>query len=106
MWIKCKDQMPEDMMPVIALYLGRWPGRGNSGITEANAVDGEWEDIPKSVVIIGWMPIPDTKHLPIAECYASLNLNATPSRFLGSIQTGDFPDISECIFEGDYSEIK
>jgi len=69
-------------------------------------VNGEWEDIPESVVIIGWMPIPDTKHLSIAECYASLNLTSAPSRFLGSIQTGDFPDISKCVFEGDYSEIK
>lgn len=106
MWIKCKDKMPEDMMPVIALYLGCWPGRGNSGITEANAVDGEWENLPDNVVIVGWMPIPDTKHLPIAEHHVSLNLSATPSRFLGSIQTGDLPDISECIFEGDHSEIK
>ena len=34
--------MPENMMSVIAIYLGCWSGRGNSGITEANAVNGEW----------------------------------------------------------------
>lgn len=86
---------------VSGMLAGAWKQRNNRD----QHSDGEWEDIPESV-IIGWTPIPDTKHLPIAEHHASLNLSATPSRFLGSIQTGDLPDISECIFEGDHSEIK
>ncbi len=41
MWINCKDSMPEDMEVVIALYLGYWPGRSNSGITDVYAFGGE-----------------------------------------------------------------
>jgi hypothetical protein len=52
------------------LYLGDWPGRGNGGIVDVYAVDGEWFNIPESVDIVGWMPVPDTGYLPIAELYA------------------------------------
>lgn len=106
MWINCIEKMPEDMLPVIALYLGCWPGRGNSGITDIYAADGVWINLPEDVVIVGWMPIPDTKHLPIAEHYTGANIDSKPSRFLGGVETGDIPEIFECIFEGDYSEIK
>ena len=105
MWINCEDNMPEDMEVVIALYLGFWSERGNGGITDAYAVDGVWSNLPENVVIIGWMPMPDTTHLPIAEHYVSSNINFTPNRLLGIAET-DLPETSECIFEGDYSKIK
>lgn len=98
--------MPEDMVVVIALYLGCWPGRGNSGVTDMYAADGIWVNLPEAVVIVGWMLIPDTKHLPIAEHYTGSNIAPTTRRFLGDIETGDNPEIFECIFERDYSEIK
>ena len=97
--------MPEDMEVVIALYLGHWPGRGNSGIADVYAADGEWFNIPEGVAIVGWMPVPDTGHLPIAEHYAGSNVESASDNLLGSIET-DVPSIFECIFEGDYSEIK
>lgn len=90
------------MEVVIALYLGHWPGRSNSGITDIYAVDGEWFNIPEDVAIVGWMPVPDTEHLPIADYYA--RPKGESSKWLGSIETND-PSIFECIFEGDYSEI-
>jgi hypothetical protein len=43
----CKEKMPEDMEVVIAMYLGRWPGRGNSGIADVYAVDGKWFNLPE-----------------------------------------------------------
>ena len=63
-WINCKEQMPADMEVVIALYLGHWLGRGNSGITDAYAVDGQWVNIPEGITIAGWMPVPDKGELP------------------------------------------
>lgn len=60
---------------------------------------------PEGVVIVGWMPVPDTGHLPIAEHYAGFSVASKPSNLLGSIET-EVPSIFECIFEGDYSEIK
>ncbi|MCG8381740.1 MAG: DUF551 domain-containing protein [Gammaproteobacteria bacterium] len=107
MWINCKEQMPEDMEVVIALYLGHWPGRGNSGIADVYAVDGKWFNLPGGVAVVGWMPVPATGHLPISEHYADSTV-ASASRsgsLLGSIETA-VPSIFECIFEGDYSEIK
>lgn len=62
-----------------------------------------WFNIPEGVAIVGWMPIPDTQHLPIAEHYAGSN--AELGNLFGNIET-DVPSIFECIFEGDYSEIK
>ena len=103
MWINCKERMPTDMEVVIALYLGHWPSRGNSGIADIYAVDGEWFNLPEGVAIIGWMPVPNTDHLPIAEHYTKLNIE--PGKPLGSIETGT-PSIFETIFEGDYSEIE
>lgn len=105
MWINCKEEMPEDMEVVIALYLGHWPGRSNSGIADVYAADGEWFNIPEGVAIVGWMPVPDTGHLPIAEHYAGSTVASRLGNLLGSIET-EVPSIFECIFEGDYSEIK
>jgi hypothetical protein len=105
MWINCKDKMPEDMAVVIALYLGCWPGRGNSGITDIYAFDGEWFNLPEGVLIVGWMPIPDTAHLPIAEHYKGLKIDLALGNFLGCVET-DAPEIFEGVFEGDSSKIK
>ncbi|WBU42679.1 MULTISPECIES: DUF551 domain-containing protein [Marinobacter] len=63
-WINPKDQMPEDREIVIALYLGCWSGRGNSGITDAYAVDRQWGNIPEGVTVVGWMPLPNKDALP------------------------------------------
>jgi hypothetical protein len=104
MWIGCKERMPEDMEVVIALYLGHWPGRGNSGIADVYASDGEWFNIPEGVAIVGWMPVPDTGHLLIAKHSARSNVESTSANLLGSIET-DVPSIFEGIFEGDYSDI-
>ncbi len=105
MWINYKDKMPEDMAVVIALYLGCWPGRGNSGITDIYAFDGEWFNLPEGVLIVGWMPIPDTAHLPIAEHYKGLKIDLALGNFLGCVET-DAPEIFEGVFEGDSSKIK
>lgn len=94
--------MPEDMEVVIALYLGHWPHRGNSGITDPYAVNGEWHSIPESVHVVGWLPLPDTAHLPIAEHYDRSDRRSYVR--LGDVETQD-PSIVECIFAGDYSEI-
>lgn len=91
------------MEVVIALYLGHWPGRGNSGVTDIYAVDDNWFNIPEGVAIVGWMPVPDTGHLPIAEHDAGQN--AELGNLLGSIET-DVPSIRECIYEGDHSDPK
>ncbi len=104
MWINCKEKMPEDMEVVIALYMGHWPDRGNSGITDAYALDGKWFNLPEGVAIVGWMPVPNTGHLPIAEHYAGSIVASRSGNLLGSIET-DVPSILECIFEGDYSDI-
>lgn len=105
MWINCKDKTPENMAVVIALYLGCWPRRGNSGITDIYAFGGEWSNLPEGVLIAGWMPIPDTAHLPIAEHYKSSKISSAPRNFLGCVET-DSPEIFEGIFEGDFSKIK
>lgn len=63
-WINPKDQMPEDREVVIALYLGYWSGRGNSGITDAYAVGRQWFNIPEGVTVAGWLPVPDKGELP------------------------------------------
>ena len=106
MWINCNEKMPEDMVVVIALYSGYWPERGNGGVTDIYTADGVWINVPDTVAIIGWMPMPDTKLLPITgHCTGSNSAPAT-RRFLGCIETDSLPEISECIFEGDYSEIK
>lgn len=102
MWVNCSDKMPRDMEVVIALYLGHWPGRGNSGVIDIHTVDGKWFNIPEDVHIVGWMPSPDTAHLPIAE-YCT-NRSNEPIKLLGYTETCD-PAIYECVFEGDYSEI-
>lgn len=94
--------MPVDMEAVIALYLGRWPGRGNSGVIDVYAVDGRWFNIPEGVHVVGWMPLPDTGHLPIAEHY--IDQSSEPKKLLGCIESCD-PVIYECIFEGDTSEV-
>jgi hypothetical protein len=105
MWINCKDKMPEDMAVVIALYLGCWPGRGNSGITDMYAFDGKWFNLPEGVVIVGWMPMPDTANLSIAEHYKISKISSAPGNFLGCVET-DAPEIFEGIFEGNFSKIK
>ncbi len=104
MWINSEEKIPEDMEVVIALYLGHWPGRGNSGIADIYAIDGNWFNIPEGVAIVGWMPIPDTQHLPIAEHYTGLTVESRSGNLLGNIET-DVPSIFECIFDGDHSEI-
>ncbi len=63
-WINPAEQMPADREVVIALYLGAWPGRGNSGITDAYAVERQWYNIPEGVTVAGWMPVPDEGELP------------------------------------------
>lgn len=68
-WIDCKHRMPEDMDVVIALYAGHWPSRGNSGIVDIYAYEGQWFNIPEEVRIIAWMPVPDTSHLNFSEKY-------------------------------------
>lgn len=102
MWIDCNKSMPEDMEVVIALYLGYWPGRGNSGVADIYAADGKWFNIPEGINIIGWMPVPDTKQLPIAEFYT--DPASGTGKLLGWTQTSD-PDILKCIIEGEYSEV-
>jgi hypothetical protein len=102
MWIDCNKSMPEDMEVVIALYLGYWPGRGNSGVADIYAADGKWFNIPEGVNIIGWMSVPDTNHLPIAERYTDPSSGAV--KLLGWTETSD-PDILKCIFKGHYSEV-
>lgn len=104
MWIDCKDEMPEDMEVVIALYLGCWPRRGSSGITDAYARNGVWFGLPEGVVIVGWMLIPDTAHLPITEHSLDSKINSTSGNFLGCVET-DAPEILEGIFEGESSKI-
>lgn len=103
MWIHCKEKMPADLEVVIALYLGAWPGRGNSGIADVYAVDGHWPKIPEGVAIVGWMPVPDTTHLHIEEHYT--DQSSEPPKLLGCIETRD-PGIYECVFEDDYSEVE
>lgn len=66
-----------------------------------HAVDGMWFNIPERVTIVGWMPVPDTTHLPVAEHYT--DQSSQPKKLLGCIATAD-PAIYECVFEGDYSE--
>lgn len=102
MWIDCNEKMPVDMEVVIALYLGCWPGRGNSGVIDIYAVDGKWFNIPQGVHVVGWMPVPDTAHLPIAEHY--MYQLSEPKNLLGGIESCD-PVICECIFEGDTSKL-
>ncbi len=70
------------MKVVIALYLGHWPGRGNSGIADVYAVDGKWFNLPEGIAIVGWMPIPDTEHLPIAEHYADSTVESRLRTFI------------------------
>lgn len=102
MWINSSEKMPADKEVVITLYVGYWPNRGNSGVTDAYTIEGMWFDIPEGVQIVGWMPIPSTAHLPIAEHHTG-QLNEK-GKLLGYLETDD-PMISECIFEGDYSEV-
>jgi hypothetical protein len=102
MWINCNEKMPADMEAVITLYVGYWPDRSNSGVTDAYAVDGKWFNIPEGVRMVGWMPIPSTTHLPIEGQHTGQS--SEKGRLLGYIETDD-PMISECIFEGDYSEL-
>lgn len=102
MWINCNERMPEDMDTVIALYLGSWPSRGNSGVIDIYAVRGKWFNIPEGVHIVGWMAVPDTAHLPIAE--HCTNQSSEPGRLLGCIETSD-PVIYECIFEGEALQV-
>lgn len=97
--------MPEDMEVVIALYLGCWPGRGNSGVIDIYACDGVWFDLPEGVVIVGWMLIPDTAHLPTSEHYKGSKISSASGNFLGCVET-DASEIFEGVFEGDSSRIK
>lgn len=50
MWIDCNEKMPVDMEVVIVLYLGCWPGRGNSGVIDIYAVGGKWFNIPQGAM--------------------------------------------------------
>ncbi|EKE75983.1 DUF551 domain-containing protein [Gallaecimonas xiamenensis] len=65
MWIPCSDAMPADLAVVVVLYQGVWPHRGNGGITDLYAVGGNWVQVPQGVVVVAWMPIPDTSALPL-----------------------------------------
>ena len=100
MWIDCRERMPEDLVVVIALYVGHWPKRGNSGITDAYAYDAAWFNIPEGVTIAGWMPVPDTDHLPMIQ--QSVKADTHDVRLLGTVET-DMPGILGCVFEGDHS---
>ena len=102
MWIDCRERMPEDLVVVIALYVGHWPKRGNSGITDAYAYDGAWFNIPEGVTIRGWMPVPDTDHLSMIE--QGVKADTLDAKLLGTVET-DMLGILECVFEGDHSEL-
>lgn len=59
--IDCKKQMPPDLQVVMVQYSGPWPHRsGGGGITDIYAYNGEWFNIPDSVTIDWWLPIPGT----------------------------------------------
>lgn len=57
-WISCEERMPPDGTLVIVEYEGMWPDRGRGGITDRYTWDGEWFNVPKTVRITHWMPIP------------------------------------------------
>ena len=99
MWILSSDKMPKDLEVVIGLYRGVWPCRGNGGITDVYAVNGNWFNVPEGVEIVAWMPNPDTRHLPE---HVSRQRSALDREFLGFVDTDGF---YEGFYEGDFSKI-
>lgn len=56
-WIT--DRLPRGGVVVIALYVGRWPGRGMGGVTDLYVWDDQWCNVPEGVTIVGWVPMPN-----------------------------------------------